>query len=580
MLNSKIKTYLENLRQEQKFDVPVEYSIAQKIEKIIQNDPEHEPTEEDRAEQIAFKFMEDCRNHNTGEGTYYEPMFILPDNQKNVLEYWGKRAEESTSPILSSRYADLIVDFSPKILGKRADTNFYQIVIDSNVQICEKSLVPFPKNKTKARRALSLAVYKQDPSRINKVKDAIIKLGNEPGCKDFAFKSLLLDFPKRTILNEEEKENLIKETEEYLEEIKQNPHIAEHCVSCLAKYYAKEKDENNLMRVLNILEDSLKMHSQLNSKALLTMSVYDKIQEMYRHYAKEFNEAKKASERISREFGRLDLDINKSLKRKSVEIKIDQADIDKLINSIFDEKGNNELEIVMGEIALSFLPSKDNIEKSLADISSESPLQFLCNQHIISDENIPIAKLGSLEYDHDDHLQNHAKQHILRNYFFLSSVIDELKNRFSAQVVVEYFCKADLLRDKEEKYIERAISGYWENDYLVSSHLFIPLIESTMRGLSEGLPTKLNPKKGYDYISLYALLKENENIRLKVFSEESGYDDLSFYFRCVLTGTPGMNLRNNLAHGIGLKNFSSRHISDILFHVLICLSLVIKKEDE
>ena len=575
MLNSKIKTYLENLRQEQKFDVPVEYSIAQKIEKIIQNDPEHEPTEEDRAEQIAFKFMEDCRNHNTGEGTYYEPMFILPDNQKNVLEYWGKRAEESASPILSSRYADLIVDFSPKILKKRADTHFYQIVIDSNVQICEKSLVPFPKNITKARRALKLALDKYDQPRINKVKNAIIKLGNEQGCKDFAFKPLLLDFPKRTILNEEEKENLIKETEEYLEEIKQNPHIAEHCVSCLAKYYAKEKDEKNLMRVLNILEDSLKMHSQLNSKALLTMSVYDKIQEMYRHYAKEFNEAKEASERISREFGRLDLDIKKSLKRKSVKININQADIDKLINSTFGKKGNNELEIIMGKIALRFLLRENNI-----DISSESILKFLCNQHIISDENIPIAKLDSPKGDHDDHLQNHAKQHILRNYFFLSSVIDELKKRFSEQVVVEYFCKADLFRDKEEKYIERAISGYWENDYLVSSHLFIPLIESTMRGLSEGLPTKLNPKKGYDYISLYALLKENENIRLKVFSEESGYDDLSFYFRCVLTGTPGMNLRNNLAHGIGLRNFFRRDISDILFHVLICLSLVIKKEDE
>ena len=70
----------------------------------------------------------------------------------------------------------------------------------------------------------------------------------------------------------------------------------------------------------------------------------------------------------------------------------------------------------------------------------------------------------------------------------------------------------------------------------------------------------------------------NENIRLKVLSEEIGYDDLSFYFHCVLIGNI-MNFRNNFAHGIGLKNFSSRHISDILFHVLICLSLVATEED-
>ena len=396
-------------------------------------------------------------------------------------------------------------------------------------------------------------------------------MGNEPGCKDLAFKFLLLDFPERTILNEEEKENLIKETEEYLEEIEKNPYIVEPCVSCLAEYYAKEKDEKNLMRVLNILEKFLKMHIQPSSEALIIMDVHDKIQEIYQPYAKKFNEAKKASERISREFGRLNLDINKSLKRKSVKININQADIDKYINSIFGEKRNNELEIIMGKIALRFLLRKNNI-----DISSESLLKFLCNQHIISNENIPIAKLDSLK--EDDHLQNLAEKYILSNCLFLSSVIDELKKRFSEQVVLEYFCKADLFRDKEEKYIERAISTYWENDYLVSSHLFIPLIESTMRGLSEGLPLKLNPKKGYDYTSLHPLLKENENMCLKILSEEIGYDDLFFYFRFVLTEKLGMNLRNNLAHGIGLRNFFRRDISDILFHILICLSLVKKKE--
>ncbi len=601
MLHSKVKTYLEGLKQEQKFDAPVEHSIAQKIEEILKNDPEHEPTREDIAEQMAFDFMEDYPNDDTGWKTdggrlmYYGPMFVLPDNQnqmkeypsitqvtEEVLEYWGKRAEESTHPILSSRYADLIVDFSYEIIGKEANISFYQIVIDSNIQICEKSLVPFPTNKTKARRALSLAVYKKDPSRINKVKDAIIKLGNEPGCKDFAFKLLLLDFPKQVILSEREKENLIKETEEYLEKIEKNPHIAEHYVSCLAEYYAKEKDEDNLMRVLSILEKSLKMHSQLSSEALLTINVYKQIQEIYWHYASKFkfNEAKKSSERISREFGQLDLDINKSLQRKSIEININQTDIDKYINSIFDEKGNNELTIIMGKIAFCFLLRENDIGKSLADISSKHPLQFLCSQQIISDKNIPIATLGSLKDDYYNHLQNHAKQYILFNYPFLSSVIDELKRQFSEQVVLEYFCKADLFRDEEEKYIERAISGYWRNDYLVSSSLFVPLIESSIRrliGVCGGSTLKLNhAAKGYDYISLCPLLKENKDILSKVFSE---IGDISFYFRFALTEKLGMNLRNNLAHGIGLRNFFRRDISDILFHVLICLSLVKKKED-
>ena len=71
-------------------------------------------------------------------------------------------------------------------------------------------------------------------------------------------------------------------------------------------------------------------------------------------------------------------------------------------------------------------------------------------------------------------------------------------------------------------------------------------------------------------------IEKNKNVRLKVFSEEIGDDDISFYFCCVLTGNI-MNFRNKLAHGIELRNFSSGYISDILFHVLICLSLVAKR---
>ena len=593
MLHNKVKTYLENLQQAQKFDAPVEHSIAQKIKEILEEDPKYQPTNEDRAEQMAFDFMENYPNNDTGWGTYYGPMFVLPDDQnqmreypsirrvdEKVLGYWRGRAEESAHPILSSRYADLIVDFFSKILEKKADDNFYQIVIDSNVEICEKSLIPSPHDMIKARRALELANYKHDQLRINQVKNTIIKLGNEPGCKDFAFELLLVDFPKQIVFSKDEKENLIKETEEYLEEIKQNPHIAERYVSLLAEYYAKEKDEDNLMHVLDIFEKSLKKHSQLSSEALLTMNAYNQIQGIYRHYADRFNEAKKASERISKELGQLDLDIDKSLKSISVEIKIEQEDIDKYINFIFGKKKNNELETVLGKIALRFLPKKDNIEKSLSDTFSKYPLQFLCSQKIISDENIPIANLGSLDEDYDNHLHNHAKQYLLPNYFLLPSVIDELKKRFPKQAITEYFYKAYLFRDEKEKYINRAISGYWENDYLVSSSLIIPLIERNIRKLiyaCGGSILRPNRIKGYDHIPLHTLLENNENIFSKVFSE-IGYD-ISFYFRFILTKKLGMNLRNNFAHGIGLKDFFSRNVSDILFHILICLSLVTKKED-
>jgi len=55
------------------------------------------------------------------------------------------------------------------------------------------------------------------------------------------------------------------------------------------------------------------------------------------------------------------------------------------------------------------------------------------------------------------------------------------------------------------------------------------------------------------------------------------YDNMDFYFQLVLTNKLGLNLRNNLAHGISKNIFFTRNVSDRLFHILLCLSLIRKK---
>ena len=132
---------------------------------------------------------------------------------------------------------------------------------------------------------------------------------------------------------------------------------------------------------------------------------------------------------------------------------------------------------------------------------------------------------------------------------------------------------------KDKDYLKRAISAYWDNDYLISSHLFNPLIESAIRELiknCDGIILKPNNIDGYDRVLLHALLK-NDDIFQNVFSK-SGHNVL-FYFRLVLTEKLGMNLRNDFAHGFGKKKFFGRDASDRLFHVLALLSLVKKKSN-
>ncbi len=602
MLNDEIKTYLENLDREQKALASYngEHDIAKVIKDILAKDTNYKPTTEDIAEQMAFDFVEAYSNDNSGWEIYYGPMFILPNQEGQMVEYpsikrvdeatlkyWAKRARETKNFILSSRYADLVVDLSPKVINKNADVDLFQIVIDSNIAICEKSLADPLDCETKIKRALVLAIQINNQEKIAKVKETIINFEKKvatddmPGLWGFAFKWLILDFGKKITLTETEKAELIKALEDRLKRVKKDVWLTENAVSLLAEYYANKKDEDNLMRVLDVLEKSLKIDNLINSDVLSKVHAYEKIHEIYQKYGnKGFLGAMAASNRISQEMRQLDLNWNKSLKEISVTTAIKQKDIDDFLKAIFGEKEQNKLEVIIAKIVINFLPKKEAVKKQLKDVSEKYPIQFLCTTQVISDDGILIAKLSTLEEDYDNHFQRYASQYIQSNSFFLALANDEMKKRISKQNIIDYFRNSTLFKNENKEYLERAISAYWDNDYLVSSHLFCPLIESAIRELVKncgGIILKLNNLGGYDCLTLCQLLKGQGEIIEKVFAGIG--QNMAFYFRLVLTERLGMNLRNDFAHGFSKKKFFTGGVSDRLFHVMMCLSLVKKWEE-
>jgi hypothetical protein len=600
MLNEKIKKYLDNLSEKVKplQSVREEYKIAGEIKSILKNESEdYKRSDEDMAEQIAFDFLADYPNNNSSWGTYYGPVFILPNSQGQMVEYpsiqnvtektliyWGNRTKDTNSLFLLSRYADLVIDFSPKVLQENADYKFFQLVIDSNIAICEKLLTEPLACQTKAKRALTLAIRINDRGRIKRVKEAIINLeektaDEKAGLWGFAFKWLLLDFCNKVSITPIEKNHLISNLEKRLGRVK-SVWSVERAVPLLAEYYANEKDENNLMRVLGILEKFFKEDTQTNSNALLKIHAFERIHEIYQRYRdKSFPEAKKASDRISQEIGHLDLNWDKNLKRISTTTNIKKEKIDNFLNNLFGKEKQDETEAILAKMAIYFVPKQKNIENLLKKIAKNFPIQFLCTTQIISGDGIPIAKLSSLEGDYDKYFQRYASQYLQFDSFLLLLAIDELKKQISKNKIEEYFLKSTLFQNENKEYMQCAINAYWNNDYLVSSHLFIPLIESAIRELIRvcgGIILKPNDISGYDRLSLNYLLEKEGDIIKNVYSNID--PDLSFYFRLVLTEKLGMNLRNNFAHGLEKKTFFLREASDRLFHLLLCLTMIKKKD--
>ena len=219
------------------------------------------------------------------------------------------------------------------------------------------------------------------------------------------------------------------------------------------------------------------------------------------------------------------------------------------------------------------MPRKEKIKKLLKDIFQKNSLLYSIPHQIISEDDRIIATLTPSGKDDDSYFQHFASQYIQFDSCFLMLTMSELKKRISKQDITEYFKNSSPFKNENIEHLERAISAYWDKNYLISSSLFIPMIESTIRELiknCDGDVMKKNDLGGYDFLTLSGLLSRHGDTIEKIFEKVN--HDILFYFKLVLTEKLGMNLRNDFAHGINLKKFSTPQVSDQLFHIMLCLS--------
>ncbi|QMU55858.1 MAG: DUF4209 domain-containing protein [Candidatus Mycalebacterium zealandia] len=599
MLHERIKEYLEKLDREKNplENLHGENAFSHEMKKILDGLKPYKPSKEDQIEIQSFDFTEAYRTQDSGWTTYYgsmlstyRSMFSTPEYEypdinnidEQYLDYWSERARQAQNPVLSARYADLVVNFSPMVLSEKADIEMFRKVIDSNIQICENLLAIDIDCKKKIERALFLSTFIKDERRILRAKKATIDLekkisvDDKPSLWGFSFRLLLLEFPKKVKCTKQEEKELVEELEGRLKRAEKNRMIVECATTPLAEYYHKQKDEQNLMRVLGVLENMLKTDEYINSSHLLILGAYEQLRETYGRYASSFSKAKESENRILQEMSRFDLDEKKSLKVVSAETTIDRKEIDDNLKRIFGEHEERSLPEVLQMVVIQSLPRKENEEKYFNDISKQSPLELIIPKNILSDEGFSIGKANSF----DQNFLLHAVQGVQFASLISRFAIDKLKEKFSREETFDYLTNSMLFEKENKNYLKKAVFSYWDGDYLVSSHFFIPLIESGIRELIKrcnGVVLKPNQIGGYECVSLSSLLGncEYEKDLNQIFAFFG--KDVVFYLKLILTERLGLNLRNDFAHGLVKEKFGKRETSDILFCVLSLMSFLKEK---
>lgn len=539
---------------------------------------------ENKAEWMAFAFSEGgCDEWNT----YYGPRFVRNDGicvpskeevSNEFLIYWKTRLDESTNPILKARYSGLYVDFSP--ISDRSVRNLH---LQSLLEAVNGKYPKYATNSVnKLKRAFQIAITSKDSESIAAVKKCLqdfdIKYAkdNDVGIWGRCF---LIVYENAKSFSIEEHASYVNRIEQRISRLYEKPLDGEgenrfnafaisEGVELLAKYYRKHNDNENLTRVLKIMDSAF--HKEFPKlSGLQKYGLLDRLYRTYHNYHL-FAEAEvvlaelqKTSKTVSEEMSKIDIPYN-----------IPKAQLDAYI----DDMTSGSFDDVMGKFIFQYIPNKTEFQSQLLEIRKNHPLFTSLSTSIFDSTGRPSSVIGSFENDLEGNLVRQVSQGLSISHIFMHSVLDRLikDNVFTAQTISGFIANSPFFGKDRIPIIEQGLIAFFDQNHVVSIHLLIPQIENAIRNIIEasGASTiKLQKNnRGYQLKTLDELLRDSDF----VFEE-----DFSFYLRVLFTDQRGWNLRNIVSHGLSPHTFFNQMTADRVLHSLLCVSAIrLVKKDE
>ena len=599
-INKDLKEYLNALDLESYIDLEDRaLYIVDEITKILYKGVDGGSISDlDLAEILAFSFLPEKNDDDDySGGEYYwlchefknkSGQYVLPCHEnmsESILKYWRQRSNKTKNLSLKSHYADLVIDFSPTVLKTSTkDIALIKTVIEANIDIYGKS----PDSMfgiRKIRRALSLALQINDSDLLEKIKLTVLgHLDEAPADSNstvhFCLEYLVLNktFDKRH-LSEKEVDTIIKTSRLKFEKIANNINkknfwrkftFLKLTAALLAQHYKYVEDEQNVLSVLEHLRKASQKCIDIQEN-LFKSNMYEQISSICESY-QNLPKVKAIIDELSNEICKNNRDLPKTFKRYEASFKIDEKGI---INDVFRPK--DKLDRSIDKISMLFLPGEERLRVDFEEDLERRPFHAFSDQAIYQD-GLLIAK--SLSGEGDAAFVNYYKDQASYLGAYIGVALKELKKRFDKKSILDHLERSPIF-SKNPDYLKLAITNYWNNKHIISSALFVPLIESGIRELVRlqgGNILTLKDKSDYRYKSLGRLLSQ-ENLALFERSYKQRGKDVLAYFRCILTDEFGLNLRNRWAHGTNLDLFNQAVYSDLLFHIIILLSILRPKED-
>ena len=483
-----------------------------------------------------------------GDGSKYPDLENFEDDRES---FYNDCLKYTLSSNLKIRYLDYLVDF-----GKRDKLpNAKQLITEilSNLENMDTA------SKTSyIQRLVNLVLRFKMDENLNQIKNVL--LGNILGDADFnnsetikLFSVVRIIEGKKGFLIEGEKERLIDILEKNIQKCflekdfrKERLVISELLNSESAYKTGKVEVKNYQMLYGESYEEQAELTPQSKSYFIeKAIAYYSRI---------------RVREKIPALKVKLS-EANRGIEFQTItqSVEIPKGVIDMFLKQYFDDDMMTAFEILTDKSESLFIPNYEQIKAEALDIHKGSLTSLLTTSVYTDDRKIFQSQGGDNRYSTVDYYVRHVALSFNIYYKLLWNKLTD--QGISPDIVIRKINGWQYLSDDDKKIISIGIERYFERDFVSSIHILVPRFENCFRKFfgQGGHPTT-TIRDGIQKEQVF-----NQYLNQDFVVEKIGEDKVEF-LRLLLVDELGLNLRNDVAHGLSkLDNLNEVNANIVLY---------------
>ena len=510
-------------------------------------------------------------------GTHFGPLSHSSEIRwidAEIVAHWQQRSKEAKHPVMRARYADAVWDLTYKITSNRPNVEYAHIACNAYLNTVDSRLHEDAWDAVDyARRSLRIALDIGHRGLIDRAKAMLLDLLNDAianpdslGSWHDAFDILNDLGNKRLALNSKEEVQIITVLEEILRRCSESsspqfdPWEAKGAGERLARHYNRIKQPEHLKRVVRSWGQAFESCAA-RAHPILAMEWLQPV--IVKYKGCDMKEDATRAMILSQEKGKTALESLRTI-RESTTVSAEE------LNSIIDPLLEGDANESLTRIILSFIPSAQRARDSLRESEKKSPLSSLFSQTIV-DEGRIVANAGTVDQYPDGRLIMQIAQDLRFNSQFLDIALGRAweRHKFDAEMIAAFLFASPAFDPKGRSTILEALKAYFAHDPVKFVYLAVPQIEQALRTLFDLIGQPINKPIGgaMDVKNLNDLLGE-------VTFKTAIHENVLLYLQALLTDRRGVNLRNNLCHGLLPLEKLTATKANLVLHALMTLSLL------